>query len=119
MTGVLQVINPSIFIVCNYLKFIWLLLRRSKQGVKLADGGLHPLLPALRVPPGPAPWLPFSLCHARNPLLSPNNFTQGVANATAVRSPDRAGGGFYWAQFWPIQDAFVAKEPFCDIGPHG
>ena len=60
--------------------------------------------------------------------MSPKNFTQGqltkiiewsVANVTAVGGPDRAEHdilGIMLNIFWPIQAAFVGREPLCDIG---
>ena len=61
------------------------------------------------------------------PLLSPNNFTEGhlmkkewlVANATPAMSPDRAERGILGMMvgvFLAIQAVFVVGEPFCYVG---
>ena len=61
-----------------------------------------------------------------NPLLSPNNFTQGhlmnmellIADVTFVGSPARAECellGMILDVFWPVQLAIVVGEPLCDL----
>ena len=63
----------------------------------------------------------------RNPILSPNNFTQGhlmkkewfVINVTPVGSPDRADCtilGLILGVFWPIQATFVVGKPLYYVG---
>ena len=65
-----------------------------------------------------------------NPLLSPNNFTQGhltkierlVTDVKAIRSPDRAKCAILemiLGDFWLIQAVFVAGQPLCDLGFFG
>ena len=63
----------------------------------------------------------------KNPLLSPNNFTESrlikiewlVTNVTPFWSPDRAEHdslGMLLDVFWPNHATFLGREPLCDVG---